>query len=85
MGKRELVALLKLSSGCLVIASVVWLNLTARWVGMQCVNLTFPDHTHILRQQELQLISRSLFLSEMIVKQHLSYDVLSGSDMYTLI
>ena len=44
MGKRELVALLCLSSWCLVI--VVWLFLTMPWVCLQFVIVVFPDHTH---------------------------------------
>ena len=43
-GKRELVALLKLSSWCLVI--VVWLVLPLPWVCLQFVIVVFPDHTH---------------------------------------
>ena len=46
MGKRELVALLKLSSWCLVI--VVWLFLAVPWVCLQFVIVVFPDHTHLL-------------------------------------
>ena len=41
MGNRELVALLGLSSWCLVM--VVWLFLAVLWV---CLRL--PDHTHLL-------------------------------------
>ena len=44
MGKRELVALLSLSSGCLVI--VVWLSLSVPWVCLQFVIVVFPDQTH---------------------------------------
>ena len=44
MGKRELVALLSLSSWCLVI--VVWLFLAVPWVCLQFV--IFSDHTHLL-------------------------------------
>ena len=44
MGKRELVALLSLSSWCLVI--VVWLSLAVPWVSLQFVIVVFPDHTH---------------------------------------
>ena len=44
MGKRELVALLCLSSWCLVI--VVWLFLAVPWVCLQFVIVVFPDHTH---------------------------------------
>ena len=46
MGKRELVALLSLSSCCLVI--VVWLLLAVLWVCLQFVIVVFPDHTHLL-------------------------------------
>ena len=46
MGKRELVALLSLSSWCLVI--VVWLFLAVTWVFLQFVIVVFPDHTHLL-------------------------------------
>ena len=43
MGKRELVALLNLSSLCLVI--VVWLFLTVPWVCLKFMIVLFPDHT----------------------------------------
>ena len=46
MGKRELVALLSLSSWCLVI--VVWLFLAVPWVCQQFVIVLFHDHTHLL-------------------------------------
>ena len=42
--KRELVALLSLSSWCLVI--VVWLFLAVPWVCLQFVFVVFSDHTH---------------------------------------
>ena len=44
MGKRELVALLGLSSLCLVI--VVWFFLAVPWVCLRFVIVVFPDHTH---------------------------------------
>ena len=46
--KRELVALLLLSYGCLVTLYVMWLFLSVPWVGLQCVIVVFPDHTHLL-------------------------------------
>ena len=46
MGKRELDALLSLSSWCLVI--VVWLFLAVPWVCLQFVIVVFPDHTRLL-------------------------------------
>ena len=44
MGKMELVALLSLSSWCLVI--VVWLLVAVPWVCLQFVIVVFPDHSH---------------------------------------
>ena len=41
--KRELVALLLLSYGCLVL----WLFLNVSWVGLQCVIVVFLGHTHL--------------------------------------
>ena len=46
MGKRELVALLSLSSWCLVIG--VWLFLAVTWVCLQFVIVVFSDHTYLL-------------------------------------
>ena len=46
VGKRELVALLSLSSWCLVVA--VWLFLAVSWVCLQFVIVVFPDLTHLL-------------------------------------
>ena len=46
MGKRELVALLNLSSWCLVM--VEWLFLAVPWGCVRFVIVVFPDHTHLL-------------------------------------
>ena len=47
MGKRELVALLSLSSLCLVI--IVWLFLAVGAMGLSAVcDCVFPDHAHLL-------------------------------------
>ena len=46
MGKRELVALLNLSSWCLVM--VTWLFLAVPWGCLRYVIVVFPDHTHLL-------------------------------------
>ena len=46
MGKKELVALLSLSSWCLV--TVVWLFLAEPWDCLQFVIVVFPDHTRLL-------------------------------------
>ena len=45
--KRELVALLLLSCGCLATLNVLLLFLTVPWVGLTCVIVVFPDHTHL--------------------------------------
>ena len=44
VGKRELVALLSLSSWYLVIN--VWFFLAVPWVCLWFVIVVFPDHTH---------------------------------------
>ena len=46
--KRKLVALLLLSYRCIVAVGVMWLFLVVPWVGLQCVIVVFPDHTHLL-------------------------------------
>ena len=46
MGKKELVALLNLSSWCLVM--VEWLFFALPWGCLQFVTVVFPDHIHIL-------------------------------------
>ena len=46
MLKRGLVALLSLSSWCLVV--VVWLFLAVPRVCLRFVGVVFPDHTHLL-------------------------------------
>ena len=46
LGKKELVAFLWLSSYCYVAVSVLCLFLAVRWVGLQCVTVAYPRHTH---------------------------------------
>ena len=46
MRKRELVALLRLSSLCLVM--FVWLFLAVPWVCLHFVIVVFPTQTHLL-------------------------------------
>ena len=45
MGKRQAVALLNLSSWCLVM--VEWLFLGVPWGCLRFVIVVFPDHTHL--------------------------------------
>ena len=51
MGKRELVALLNLSSWCLVM--VEWLFLAIPWDCLRFVIVVFPDHTHYFLMVDL--------------------------------
>ena len=44
MGKRELVALLNLSSWCLVMVELLFLAVL--WGCLRFVIVVFPDHTH---------------------------------------
>ena len=46
MGKRELIALLNLSSWCLVVVGRLFLAVP--WGCLQFVIVVFPDHTHLL-------------------------------------
>ena len=46
IGKGELIALLNLSSWCLVM--VEWLFLAVPWGCLRFVIVVFPDHTHLL-------------------------------------
>ena len=46
LGKRELIALLNLSSSCLVM--VEWLFLAVPWGCLRFVIVVLPDHTHLL-------------------------------------
>ena len=67
MGKRELVALLNLSSWCIVI--VVWLFLAVPWVCLQFVIVVFPDHTHLLFGSKPLLqkgISEPIFYGDLV-------------------
>ena len=60
-GKRVLVALLNLSSWCLVI--VVWLFLAVPRGCMQFVIVVFPEHTHLLFSiTSCPIISFSVFI-----------------------
>ena len=53
MGKRELIALLNLSSWCLVM--VKRLFLAVPWGCLQFVIVVFPDHTHLLFWKQLSI------------------------------
>ena len=40
--------------------SVLWLFLTVPWVGLQCVLVVFPDHTHLRFSVSNVLINKKL-------------------------
>ena len=46
--KKEIVALVLLSFGCLVAVNVLFLFLMVPWVGLQFVIMVFPDYSHLL-------------------------------------
>ena len=76
MGNRELVALLGLSSWCLVL--VVWLFLVVPWVCLTFVIVVFPDHTHIIISRGMVKIYFGLLKIEILNKLK-SKDFLASS------
>ena len=69
--KRELVALLSLSSWCPMI--VVWLFLVVPWVCLQFVIVVFPDNTHFLfwMEEDLNYCNKiKNLLPIIIIKKH---------------
>ena len=59
MGKRELVALLNLSSWCRVMVERLFLEVP--WGCLRFVIVVFPDHTHLLFQMWSFYSTRSLW------------------------
>ena len=56
MRKRELVALLCLSSWCLMTVIVMWLVLMVPLIGLQCVTVVFPDYNHFFLMETVRSI-----------------------------
>ena len=54
--KRELVTLLLLYYRCMDTINVLRLFLVMSWVGLQCVIVVYPVHTHMLFQQDTRLL-----------------------------
>ena len=46
--RESCVALILLSYRCIATINVMWFFLTVPWVGLHCVIVVFPDHTHLL-------------------------------------
>ena len=63
MGKRELVALLNLSSWCLVM--VEWLFLAVPSGCLRFVIVVFPDHTHLLYKNKI--VKQSCYLPKYVM------------------
>ena len=57
MRKREMDALLIVSFRCIVTVGVLSLFLAMLWVCLQCVIVVFPDHTHLLHERHIHIIS----------------------------
>ena len=51
--KRKLDALLLLTYRCIFTTKILWLFLAEPWVGIQCVIVVFPDHTHLLFENQI--------------------------------
>ena len=51
----KFIALFWLSFWCLVTVSVLWLFVTVSWVGLQSAIVVFPDHTHSLLYNHLNM------------------------------
>ena len=62
--KIDMVDLL-LYYGCLVTVKVLWLFLMVPSVGLQCVFVVFPDHTHLLFKVFLDKILIFILMKEM--------------------
>ena len=89
MGKRELIALLNLSSWCLVMAERLFLAVPRGC--LQFVIVVFPDHTHLLflMQKFMKLIfinCHSYYLQRCMLPDErcLSHGMCLLSDMMTL-
>ena len=77
MGKRELVALLDLSSWCLMMVGRLFLAVP--WGRLQFVILVFPDHTHLLFSTTSVLFF--CFLIFLQIKQQLLTKTVNQSKM----
>ena len=93
MGKRELVALLYLSSWCLV--KVERLFLAVPWRCLRFVIVVFPDHTHLLLlnggvfgQNTMNTFSEARFylnINIMVIFDHHSNLIAAALELETLL
>ena len=79
--KRKLFALLLLSYRCIVTTNVLWLFLTVPWVGLQCVIVVRPDHTHLLFENMLGLLWKLTVLSLQCNKARVLHSYMKESSL----
>ena len=73
MGKRELIALLNLSSWCLVMVERLFLAVPRGC--LQFVIVVFPDHTHLLFLHSLHIYT-PLLLSSLLQSEFGNYNMM---------
>ena len=69
IGKRELVALLNLSSCCLVM--VEWLFLAVPWGCLRFVIVVFPDHIHYLDPSDKHVLLNIRLIEAVLLRTHI--------------
>ena len=62
--QRELVALLYLSSCCLLTVSALWHSLTVPRIGQQCVIVVYPDHINLRLRENWHMHARNCSASD---------------------
>ena len=73
--RRTQVALLLLSYRWIVTINVLWLFLTVPWIGLQCVIVVIPDHSHLL--SDAALLHTSYLLRMRYHQYSLCFDLFS--------
>ena len=73
--KGKLVALLLLSYRCIFTIIVMWPFLMEPWVGLQCVIVVFPDHTHLLLDERFSLCETCKFRAEIWLVKYIQAPV----------
>ena len=66
MGKRELIALLNLSSWCLVMVERLFLAVPQGC--LQFVIVVYPDHTHLLFLYSVHILKYQLLNNRLLIK-----------------
>ena len=54
----------------------MWLFLMVPWVGPQCVNVLFPDHTHLFLNRRRGIIGNMVIR----IRELVSYQIYDGGD-----